>query len=331
MKQIKAQDTHAEFRGLGGDLMQAEGCELLKHIKDLAFMGFLEVAANLRTILNNIKETKSDLEAYQPDVLVLIDYPGFNLRLAEFAKSIGLKVVYYIAPQVWAWKAKRTELLKKYVDLTLVILPFEEKFLSDRGVEVQFVGHPMLDALQNANHERKELYTALLPGSRKQELKKMLPVMLKAIEDDYRVAQAPSQSKSAYPGVDSSKLLNSGTQQVLAHARKALVTSGTATLETALMGVPQIVCYKTSPLSYMIGKRLVKVKYISLVNLICDREIVPELIQGKCNVQNLRKHLNQLDEPKLAMKMKEEYKELREKLGGVGASKRAADKILELL
>lgn len=334
MKQLKLQDADAEFRGLGGDLMKAQSCELLFHIRDLAFMGFLEVAKNLGTILGNMKRCKADIEAYKPDVVILIDYPGFNLRIAPFVKELKIPVVYYIAPQVWAWKAKRTELMKQFVDLTLVILPFEEKFLEDRGVAATFVGHPLLDAIGSRPMvEEKENYLALLPGSRKQEVKKMLSVMLEAAkgEEGVRVSKAPSLDEVDYPDLNGAELWNKPTYDLLEQSSGALVTSGTATLETALFSVPQAVCYKTSPLSYAIGKRLVNVPYISLVNLVCDREIVPEFIQSDCNPKSLKKQLDKMRMKDYQLEMKENYKDLHQRLGGPGASERAATEILKLL
>ena len=299
IRQIKLRDPEAEFRGWGGDLMEEQGTELVKHYRDLAFMGFIEVVMNLSTILRNIKLCKKDLIDYQPDALILIDYPGFNLRIAEFAKKSGIRVFYYISPQVWAWKASRVKLIRRVVEKMFVILPFEADFYKKYDYEVEFVGHPLLDAIadyestKQAPEEFKlenELddrpIVAVLPGSRKQEISRMLPVMLEVRthfpNHQFVVAGAPSQPKSFYDqwlaGTDV-KLLQARTYDLLQQAKAALVTSGTATLETALFKVPEVVCYSGSAISYQIARRLVSIKYISLVNLIMDQEIVRELIQ----------------------------------------------------
>lgn len=348
MKELKKQDSEAEFRFWGGDLMsKVAGKNPVKHYKDLAFMGFLEVALNLRTILGNIQFCKKDIQNYQPDILILIDYPGFNLRIAEFAKNLGIKVVYYISPQLWAWKESRVETVKKYVDEMLVILPFEKDFYKKHHIDVHFVGHPLLDAisdLQEINIENfkkenglneKEII-ALLPGSRKQEVEKMLEIMLSVRNhfSDYQfvIAGAPSLDKEFYQKfVDEDvHFVSNKTYDLLRCSKAALVTSGTATLETALLNVPEVVCYRGSRISYEIGKRLVKnIKYISLVNLIMDREVVKELIQSELNTENLVKELN-LILGKNRQKMLSDYEILRKKLGGKGASENAA-KIITLL
>ncbi len=335
MHAIKQKDPNAEFLGFGGDRMENQGCKLIKHANDLSFMGFAEVAMNIRSIFDNFSLAKEGMKAFQPDRVILIDYPGFNLRMAKFAKEEGFHVSYYIAPQVWAWKAGRTKQLKAYCDQVLVILPFEESFLRNHGVDAEFVGHPLIDALENDLTQAldQEVDLALLPGSRKQELKRILPVMLEAVESEglrAHIAQAPGMNPSSYPNLGSNSLVKAGTYALLRSSRRALVTSGTATLETALLGIPQAVCYKTSPVSYAIGKRLVKVKYISLVNLIFDKEVLPEYIQGDCNLKNLKTALTNLNREDYRMKMQDQYKALREKLGGKGASERAAQRILEL-
>lgn len=348
MKELKKQDTEAEFRFWGGDLMsKVAGKNPVKHYKDLAFMGFLEVALNLRTILGNIKFCKKDIQNYQPDILILIDYPGFNLRIAEFAKSLGIKVVYYISPQLWAWKESRVETVKKYVDEMLVILPFEKDFYKKHHIDAHFVGHPLLDAisdLQEINIENfkkenglneKEII-ALLPGSRKQEVEKMLEVMLSVRNyfSDYQfvIAGAPSLEKEFYQKfVDEDvHFVSNKTYDLLRCSKAALVTSGTATLETALLNVPEVVCYRGSRISYEIGKRLVKnIKYISLVNLIMNREVVKELIQSELTTDNFVKELN-LILGENRQKILSDYEILRKKLGGKGASENAA-KIITLL
>ncbi len=348
MKAILQKDPNTEFRFWGGDLMtKVAGGKPVKHYKELAFMGFLEVAMNLRTILKNIKLCKEDIKNYQPDVLVLVDYPGFNLRIAEFAKSIGIKVVYYISPQLWAWKEGRVETIKKYVDEMLVILPFEKDFYKKHQVEAHFVGHPLLDAISDlpeisAENFKKENglndkeIIALLPGSREQEVEKMLSLML-SVRDSFKnyqfvIAGAPSLSKEFYQKFvdDDVHFVSNKTYDLLRCSRAALVTSGTATLETALLNVPEIVCYRTSTISYEIGKRVVKnIKFISLVNLIMDREIVKELIQKELNTENLVAELSLVLEGQKREEMLQNFELLREKLGGKGASEHAADIIVK--
>ena len=333
---MNALDDSLQFRGWGGDLMSDQGVDVVKHYRELAFMGFIEVLMNLKTILGNLKRCKEDISLYRPDYVILVDYPGFNLRIAEFLKQEGIPVVYYISPQVWAWKKNRVHKIKRDVDLMITILPFEADFYKDYDFDVTYVGHPMLDAI-SVDTESKN-YIALLPGSRKQEIEKILPVMNQVVKrfpnQHFVLGMAPSRKKSEYEAlIDSPNIYLSeeGTSTVLNGADAALVTSGTATLETALYEVPQVVCYKGSYVSYMIAKSVVKINYISLVNLIMDDELVKELIQGDLNVKNLHKHLLKIM-PNTAgsITQKQCYKELKQKLGGVGASKRAAQRILEL-
>lgn len=348
MKALKEKDSRAEFRFWGGDLMQKQGGTLVKHYRDLAFMGFLEVAMNLRTILNNIKFCKEDIRKNKPDVLILVDYPGFNLRIAKFAKELGIKVVYYISPQLWAWKEGRVEIIRKYVDEMMVILPFEEDFYRKHGVKSHFVGHPLLDEIStlkeiDIDHFKAEnslngkKIIALLPGSRKQEIEKMLEMMLsvRPYFEDYQfvIAGAPSLEKEFYQQyVDENvHFVSNRTYDLLRCSKAALVTSGTATLETALLNIPEVVCYRGSKISYAIAKRLVKnIKYISLVNLIMDREVVKELIQNELNTKNLTKELQLIIEGDKRKKMLQDYRLLRDKLGGKGASENAADVIVNL-
>lgn len=347
MKELKKKDPQAEFRFWGGDLMKEQGGEPVKHYRDLAFMGFAEVIMNLRTILGNIKFCKKDIQSWKPDAVILIDYPGFNLRIAEFVKSLGIKVYYYISPQIWAWKTGRVHIIKKFVDRMLVILPFEKDFYRNFDYEVDFVGHPLLDAMKDLpdldlekfkseNHLDERKIIALLPGSRKQEIKIKLPVMLSVQKDfpeyQFVVAGAPSQDKNFYQEVAGKdlKIVSGKTYDLLRASEAALVTSGTATLEAALLNTPEVVCYKGSRVSYEIGKRVVKhIEYISLVNLIMNREVVKELIQSELNSKNLKSELKKiLTEPKRSEILKD-YKELREKLGGPGASERTAELIVE--
>ncbi|WP_449389192.1 lipid-A-disaccharide synthase [Chryseobacterium lineare] len=348
MKALKQKDPAADFRFWGGDLMAKQGGKMVKHYRDLAFMGFLEVAMNLRTILNNIKFCKDDIKNNRPDVLILVDYPGFNLRIAKFAKELGIKVVYYISPQLWAWKEGRVEIIKKYVDEMMVILPFEEDFYKKHGVHSHFVGHPLLDAistLEDINVEKfktenglneKEII-ALLPGSRKQEVEKMLQMMLsvRSYFEDYQfvIAGAPSLTKDFYETYvdDNVHFVSNKTYDLLRCSKAALVTSGTATLETALLNVPEVVCYRGSKISYAIAKRLVKnIKYISLVNLIMNREVVKELIQNDLNTNNLVAELKKILETEKRFEVFRDYELLREKLGGKGASENAAEVIIKL-
>lgn len=348
MKALKLKDANAEFRFWGGNLMAKQGGTLVKHYRDLAFMGFLEVAMNLRTILNNIKFCKEDIQNNKPDVLILVDYPGFNLRIAKFAKEQGIKVVYYISPQLWAWKEGRVEIIKKYVDEMMVILPFEEDFYKKHGVHSHFVGHPLLDAIstledittENFKREHglneKEII-ALLPGSRKQEVEKMLQIMLSVRpyfkENQFVIAGAPSLPKEFYEKYvdDNVHFVSNKTYDLLRCSKAALVTSGTATLETALLNVPEVVCYRGSKVSYAIAKRLVKnIKYISLVNLIMDREVVKELIQNDLNTNNLVEELKKILSTEKRFEVFRDYELLREKLGGKGASENAAEVILKM-
>lgn len=306
VKYLRQLSPTTTIRCWGGDLMQAEGAELVKHYRDLAFMGFAEVIKNLPTILQNISFCKSDIEAFQPDAIVLIDYPGFNLRIAAWAKKKGFKVIYYIAPQVWAWKENRVRAMKQNIDLMLTILPFEKEFFKKRwDWDVTYVGHPLAHLIETykANHsaDKSKKIIALLPGSRKQEIKLKLPIMLQASrafpQFQFVVALAPGQEDSFYTAFLSGyKNIQTtrNTYELLNNASAALVTSGTATLETALFGVPEVVCYKGSNLSYQIAKRLIRIKFISLANLIMDKPIVRELIQQELTANNLVTELQDL-------------------------------------
>lgn len=343
LKALKERDEQAQFRVWGGDLMEAAGGQLVKHYRDLAFMGFVEVVANLRTILRNISFCKKDVLTFAPDVLILIDYPGFNLRIAKWAKRQNIRVFYYISPQIWAWRQSRVHKIKRSVDRMFVILPFEKDFYAQYDMAVDFVGHPLMDAIENlppATHFLKEHQLdqrpiiALLPGSRQQEIKRMLPLMLSVVDSfpDYQfiIGGAPSQPRNFYQQIiDSQALKNlprfvsNETYPLLQSARAALVTSGTATLETALFHVPQVVLYRGNWWSYQIAKRLVKVKYISLVNLIMDREVVTELIQQDCKFAEIVEALN-LALNKNRKKILSEYNKLQKKLAAERPSQRAA-------
>ena len=346
MKQILLQDPKAEFKFFGGDKMLEVGGDLKVHYRQMAFMGFVEVILHLREILKLLKTAKADVLQWKPDVLILVDYPGFNMRMAEMAHQNGIKVVYYISPQIWAWKQNRVFKLKKTVDRIMVILPFEKDFYAKFGMEVDFVGHPLLDAINNKAHwqalipdawKHNKPIVALLPGSRKQEVSKVLPVMLQAIKglDQYHfvLAKAPGLDLSFYaPFLDSHavEIAENLTYPLLSVAKAALVTSGTATLETALFGVPEVVCYKGGKLSYLIAKQLVKIPYISLVNLVVNKPLVKELIQDELNVRNLRANLLHILQPIQQAEFVQEYQALSEMLGGSGASARAASIVVEV-
>ena len=349
--EIKKKDKKAEFRGFGGDLMKAQGVDLVKHYRLMAYMGFVEVAVNLQKVMGNISQCKKDIVEYQPDVIILVDYPGFNLRIADFAHEKGFKVFYYISPQIWAWKRRRVKKIKCSVDKMLVILPFEEEFYRRYGVNVTYVGNPLLDELakfgsanrsiflrRNSLGESREII-AMLPGSRKQEVKRMLPVMLKVVSHfpkyQFVIAGVSSLDKSLYKGIIGNAdvfLVENQTYELLQNSSAALVTSGTATLETALFTVPEVVCYKATDFSYRLAKWMIKVNFISLVNLVMNREVVKELIQGDLTEDSLVKELDQLlHNSKRQRQLLEDYDELRDRLGNAGASEKAAEIIYESL
>ena len=344
MKALKIEDPAADFRIWGGDLMQEAGGDLRKHYRDLAFMGFVEVLKNLRTIVRNLRFCEQDILAYQPDALILIDYPGFNLRIAKWAKQQGIKVLYYISPQIWAWHTSRVHQIKANVDRMYVILPFEKDFYAKYNCEVDFVGHPLLDVVKgyaaapdfrSKNGLTEDPIIALLPGSRKQEIIRMLSVMLEMAplfpQYQFVIAGAPSMPAAFYEQIlaekqrpKNVKLVQKQTYALLSQAEAALVTSGTATLETALFQVPEVVCYRGNNLSYQIAKRLISVKYISLVNLIVDKPLVKELIQNDFNSKALYNELEKILQPTLRQEIKAGYADLQLLMGDAGASRRAA-------
>ena len=352
VKALQLQDKDGVFQGWGGDLMTAAGVNITKHYRDLAFMGFYEVVKNISTIRENFKVCKADLLAFRPDVVILLDYPGFNLRMAKWIKEQNLKIVYYISPQIWAWHTSRVHNIKKLVDRMLVILPFEKTFYQQYNYEVDFVGHPLLDHLTHLppaddfriQHDLDDRpIIALLPGSRKQEIKKMLNGMLAVVDDfkDYQfiIAGAPAipltyyQSLIAQQNFSSAftpKIVNNQTYKLLSISHAALVTSGTATLETALFGVPQVVCYTGNPISFQLARRLIKIKYISLVNLVLDYPLVTELIQSDFNKKKITTELNIILNEGRRQEILTGYADLRKALGEVGASERAAAAILSL-
>ncbi len=347
IKELKKKDVAADIRCWGGDKMEAAGATLVKHYKELAFMGFLEVLKNLGTILKNIKICKADILQYQPTTLILIDYPGFNLRIAKWAKAQQIQVIYYISPQVWAWKENRVKLIKTCVNKMLVILPFEKDFYKKWHYDVEYVGHPLVEVVddfllhvdRNAFPNEPQItgIIALLPGSRQQEILKKLPIMLAVArhfpEYQFIVAKAPGLDDSFYtellaPYKNVSSVVNK-TYDLLVHAKAALVTSGTATLETALFAVPQVICYKGSEFSYQIAKRLIKIKFIGLVNLIMDKPVVTELIQDALTIENLKTELNLLLTNNIKQRqIKADYESLKTLLSKGGhASANAAESI----
>lgn len=350
MKALKIIDPEAEFRFWGGDLMQKVGGTQVKHYRDLAFMGFIEVVMNLGTILKNISFCKKDIAAYKPDAVVMVDYPGFNLRIAKWAKQQGIKTHFYVSPQIWAWKENRIKEIKRDIDQMYVILPFEKNFYEEKhNFPVHFVGHPLIDAIENMefsdpdffkaeNRLDKRPIIALLPGSRKQEISKMMNVMLSITVNfkDYQfvIAGAPSQEIDFYTPFIQKKnvsLVMNQTYQLLNVSTAALVTSGTATLETALFNVPEVVCYKGSNISYQIAKRIIKLDYISLVNLIMEKEVVKELIQSELNRTNLKNELQKILQPAKRNQLLADYSELKRKLGESGASMKTAQLIYNSL
>jgi lipid-A-disaccharide synthase len=360
IREIKKLDPSAQLRGWGGDLMREAGAEIVKDYRELAFMGFTEVVRNLPTILKNIKFCKTDIQVFNPDAVIFIDYPGFNLRIADWARNAGFKTIYYISPQVWAWKESRVKSIRENIDKMLVILPFEKAFFEKWHYETEYVGHPLVEVIerfrQSPESQRPpdifltgiqksvppvQPLVALLPGSRKQEILKKLPVMLEASRSfpdfQFVVAEAPGQEASFYDEIlkpfPLAGRVRNQTYSLLSHARAACVTSGTATLETALFGVPEVICYKGSRISYQIAKRLIKVKYISLVNLIMDKPVVKELIQDEMNVKNIVEELKKLiSDQATRIRLQKDYADLRSLLSqGGNASKKAATLIVKFL
>lgn len=346
---LKKADAHPNFRAWGGDLMAAQGAEIVKHYRELAFMGFVEVVRNLPAILRNLKQCKADILQFQPDALVLVDYPGFNLRIAKWAKEQGLRVIYYISPQIWAWHSSRVHRIKASVDLMFVILPFEQAFYARYDYPVVFTGHPLLDvipgdaptvALSGIQPLDERPIIALLPGSRRQEIKRMLPLFLqippKFPQYQFVIAAAPAIPEAFYRDLMAAcrcevSLLQGQTYALLAHAHAALVSSGTASLEAALFKVPQVVCYTGNRLSYLIARRLVNVSYISLANLILDRPLLRELIQDDFNATELECSLHHILMEENRIRILQGYSELAAKLGRPGAAERAAKHLFSFL
>ena len=353
IKEIKKIDSKATFRAWGGDLMNLEDVKLVRHYKDHNYMGFAEVIWNLRTILKNITFCKEDIKKYNPDALILIDFPGFNMRIAKYFNKSSFPILYYIAPQVWAWKEKRVELIKKYVDSLYVILPFEKEFFMRHGIETTYHGHPLLEHIINFKKDKstpkldfiktnnlnpKRPIIALIPGSRKQEIIKKLPIMLNAVSSyskNYNIVIAGmNMHKAIYQSISYNYNVNivyDNTYNLLNLSSFALVTSGTATLETAFFNVPQVVCYKANWISYSIAKSLVKIKFISLVNLILDYESVKELIQNDLNTIKLKEELRKIINMSHSNSIKNDYKKLISKCKGEDVSKNIAQSMLKTL
>lgn len=334
VKEIKRLQSDVSFFGYGGDKMAEQGVRIDKHYHEMAFMGFVEVIKNLKKIKANFKALYAILETEKPDKIILIDFPGFNLRVAKWAKERGVEVIYYVSPQIWAWKKGRVHTIKKVVDKMLCILPFEKDFYAQYNYDVHFVGHPLLDAIEDIPYEDNGT-VALLPGSRTQEIQKMLPTMLELAkqhsEMSFVVVKAPSQDENVYQTANWPKNVSlslAGTAKVLSNSSLAIVTSGTATLETALYNVPQIVAYKGSTISVWIARMVIKVKYISLVNLILDRALLTELIQDELSLKNLSKEFELLLTESKKQELLKGYEELKQMLGNKGASARAAELVL---
>ena len=355
IKGLKLAEHNGEFRCWGGDLMENQGATLVKHYKESSIMGFVEVITNLNKIYKNLSECKQDIINYNPDVLILIDYPGFNFKIAEFAKKRGIKVYYYIAPKVWAWKESRVKKLKAFTDELFIIFPFEIEYFKNKGIDANYCGNPLLDSVDNYKYskETKEEffnrlnlpknynYIALLTGSRKSEIKFLLQRVLKIVNNnpdkEYILAAAPGMDKDYYLSIikDIPKNLNiiySETYSILKHSDAAVISSGTASLEAALLNTPQVVCYGGNEITFRIAKALVKLKYISLANLILDKGIFKELLQHDCTPETISKELdNLINNIEYRENMLNDYKKVRELLGGKGASKKVAERMITLL
>jgi lipid-A-disaccharide synthase len=344
IRDLKIAQPDAQFRCWGGDNMQQQGATIVKHISELQFMGFVEVIKNLRTILGNLKYCKKDIELYQPDAIIFVDYPGFNMRIASWAKEQGYKTIYYISPQIWAWKENRVHDIKRDIDLMMCIMPFEKEFYKRHNHKVHFVGHPLVPRIQQYKSEHisrtlNKKIIALLPGSRLQEIETKLPVMLSIVQHfpdfQFVIAQSPTLATEVYTQYtkhfNNVGLVQHATYDILHSAHAALVTSGTATLETALFGVPQVVCYKANSVSYLIAKQLVKIKYISLVNLIANRQVVCELIQDELNTQNIVRELKKILTDDGRHQMQQDYAEIALALSQHPEQEHAVELILSAL
>ena len=361
MRALKEQDAEADFRFFGGDLMSAVGGTRVKHYKELAYMGFIPVLLHLRTIFKNMDRCKEDIVQWKPDVVILIDYPGFNFKIAEFAHKAGFKVFYYIAPKVWASREKRIEKLRKYVDKLFIVFPFEKPYFDSKGIEYIYKGNPLVDAVDGSeamNESKKDFlgrnslpdcqFVAMLAGSRKAEISTMMPVLTEFAAKmhslpeyaDYKfiIAGAPARNLEDYSGwltEENSKyikILFGQTQSIIRHAEAGVINSGTASLETALFGTPQVVGYIINPITYWIAKKIIKIKYISLGNLIVDRLAFKEFIQHDCNADALVTEIRELIENQERRNaMLAEYADIRALLGGSGASAAVAKAMIEEL
>ena len=350
MREILRLDSSCEFAFTGGDLMEeVSGKKASVHIRDMAFMGFVDVLKNIGAIRRNFKKVKEDILNFQPDLLVLVDYPGFNLRMAKWAYEQGVKADYYISPTVWAWKEGRVEIIRNYVNKLFVILPFEAAFYKKKGLEVDYVGHPLLDAIEHKIPSLKSIeefildnrlsgkpIVAVLPGSRLQELERMMELMLKVMPSftnyEFVVAGSATIPKEHYLKLEQYKVkvVFDQTYDLMKNAKAGIIKSGTSTLESALFNLPQVVCYRAGSLSFAIGKKLVNVKYISLVNLILNKEVVKELIQSELTPENISKELRLLlNESDRRKEVLEGYRQLREVIGDSGASARLAKRLTE--
>jgi len=337
VEELKKCNNEFEFRAWGGERLLAQGVQLAKHIKETAFMGFLDVLKNLGAIKENFNYCKQDILKYKPDALILVDYPGFNLKIAKFAKLHSIKVFYYISPKVWAWNRSRVTKIKRYVDELLVIFPFEVDFYQKHGMKVTYVGNPLLDEIGKGNfsflYSTEKPIIALLPGSRRQEIEGILPEMLMIVEyypnHQFVIAATNNFSKQYYHSFIKEKdvkLVFDETYGLLSNATAALVTSGTATLETAFFKVPQVVCYKTNWLTYILAKNLIKIKYLSLVNILMDKLVVKELIQDELNANRIKIELDiLLNDNKQVLN---DYSAIIKLLSKKGASKNAAQFII---
>jgi len=341
IREISKIDRESSFRGWGGDLMQMQGADIVKHYRELAFMGFTEVLINLHTIIDNFRACKNDILFFNPDVIILVDYPGFNIRIAGFARKKGFRVFYYISPQLWAWHVSRVKKIKKSIDKMFVILPFEKEFYFKFGVSVDFVGHPLLDAISETGEENDLTprdIIAILPGSRKQEIRKILPAMLSVIpffkNNRFIIAGMSSIGKEFYEKFIEHyniEIVIDDTYTLLRKSAAAIVTSGTATLETAILNVPQVVCYKANPISYLLARWLARIKFIALPNLIAGGEVVKELIQNNLNTGNLACELKGLLTLEIASAIKKDYEKIRSALGAKGSSERTARLMINYL
>ncbi len=342
IKGIRKNDHDAQIRAWGGEMMQSAGAEIVKNYRDLAFMGFFEVVKNLPTILGFLAFCKKDIIKFKPDVVILIDYAGFNMRVAKFAKTSGIKTFYYISPKVWAWNQSRALKIKAFVDKMFVIFPFEKAFFKKYDYDVEYVGNPLFDAIADftpVENFRKEAHLgqkpiiALLPGSRKQEVETMLPLMMSQVYEfpDYQfvigaVSNLPKELYARWQSIFPVKFVMDDAYNLLSVADAALVTSGTATLETALFNVPQVVCYRGGWAAYQVYKRVIRVPFVSLVNLIAGREVVKELLQYDLNKENLTTELSKITiNPETRKAQLEGYAEIKNILGEAGASERAGE------